>query len=86
MEIAAAPFPASFQKHSDSDQPWPAFSMKMGKHEEPKDKQISSHCISLTAIYMFMEMKTKKTAPEQLSAWTIGTNHVIIAERIFSHE
>ncbi len=28
-------------------------SMKMGKHEEPKDKQISSHCISFTAIYVF---------------------------------
>ncbi len=34
--------------------------MKMGNHEEPKDKQISSHCISFNAIYMFMEMKTKK--------------------------
>ncbi len=42
--------------------------MKTGKHEEPKDKyisshcildkQISSHCISFTDIYMFMEMKT----------------------------
>ncbi len=30
----------------------------MGKHEEPKDKQSSSHCISFTAIYMFTEMKT----------------------------
>ncbi len=36
------------------------FSMKMGKHEELKDKQISSHCISFTPIYIFMEMKTKK--------------------------
>ncbi len=26
----------------------------------------------------------KLAAPEQLSAWTIGTDHVIIAERIFS--
>ncbi len=25
-----------------------------------------------------------KTVPEQLSAWTIGTDHVIITERIFS--
>ncbi len=31
------------------------FSLKMGKHEEPKDKQISSHRISFTAIYIFME-------------------------------
>ncbi len=55
MEIAAAPFPASFQKRSDSEQvPWTAFSMKMGKHEEPKDKQISSHCISFTAIYIYV--------------------------------
>ncbi len=51
--------------------------MKMGKHEEPKDKPISSHCISFTAIYMFMEMKTG-----QLSAWTIGTDHIIVAEHI----
>ncbi len=34
--------------------------MKTGKHEEPKDKQISSHCISSTVLYMYMEMKTKK--------------------------
>ncbi len=37
----------------------------MGKHEEPKDKHISSHCIRSTAnLYMFMEMRTKKAAPE----------------------
>ncbi len=49
-----ASFPGSFQKHSHSEQvPWTAFSMKTGKHEEPKeDKQISSHCISFTAIYI----------------------------------
>ncbi len=28
--------------------------MKMGKHKEPKDKQISSHCISFTAIYIYV--------------------------------
>ncbi len=57
--------------------------MKMGKHEEPKDKQISSHCI--TAIYIYICLwRWKLAAPEQLSAWTIGTDHVIIAERIFS--
>ncbi len=49
----------SVQKRSDSEQvPWTAFFMKMGKHGELKDKQISSQCISFTAAYMFMEMKT----------------------------
>ncbi len=41
------------------------FSLKMGKHEELKDKQISSHCISFTPIYIFMEMKTK-TLPRNI--------------------
>ncbi len=27
--------------------------MKMGKHEEPNDKQISSHCISFIAKYVY---------------------------------
>ncbi len=71
------PFPGFVQKHSDSEQPWTAFSMKMGKHEEPKDKQISCPCISFTAIYMFMEMKT---------SWNIGTDHIIIAESISVHK
>ncbi len=50
----AAPFRASIQKRSDSEQPWTVFSKKMGKYEEPKDKQISSHCISFTAIYIYI--------------------------------
>ncbi len=53
----AVPFPHSFQKRSDSEQPWTTFSMKMGKHEEPKDKHISSHCISFTAIYVSWDEK-----------------------------
>ncbi len=57
------PISSFFPKRSE--QPWTMFSMKMVKHEEPKEKQISSHCISSTAIlYMFMEMRTKKIAPE----------------------
>ncbi len=55
--------------------------MKMGKHEEPKDKQISSHLALLLYICLW---RWKLAAPEQLSAWTIGTDHVIITERIFS--
>ncbi len=57
--------------------------MKMGKHEELKDKQISSQSISFTAIYT--RLWIWKLAPsEQLSAWTIGTDLVIIAEHMFS--
>ncbi len=37
-----------------------------GKHEEPKDKQISSHCISFTD-------ENYKNCPEQLSEWTMIT-------------
>ncbi len=58
------------------------FSMKMWKHEEPKDKQISSHCVSFTAIYMLMEMKT--SSPRTAISVDIGTDHVIIAACIFS--
>ncbi len=29
--------------------------MKMGKQEELKDKPISSHCISFTAIYIYVD-------------------------------
>ncbi len=32
--------------------------MEMGTHEEPKDEQISSNCIRITAIY---SSKTKAT-------------------------
>ncbi len=74
----AAPFTVSVQKCSDWA--WTAFSMKMGKHEEQKDKQISSHCISFTAIdlYMFLEMKTSflRTAISEDHMY----DHVIIAE------
>ncbi len=42
MEIAVALFLSKFHE------PRCAFSMKM-KHKEPKDKQISSHCISFNA-------------------------------------
>ncbi len=80
MQIAAAPFPASFQTLSDSEQSWTVFSMKIGKHKELKDKPISSHCISFTAICLW---RWKLAAPEKLSAWTIGTDHVI-AVLIFS--
>ncbi len=45
-------------KSALTEQTWTAFSMKMGNYEETKDKKIFSHCISFTAIYMFMEMKT----------------------------
>ncbi len=54
MEIVAAPFPVSIQKRSDSEQPWTVFSKKMGKYEESNDKQISSHCISFTAIFIYV--------------------------------
>ncbi len=51
------PFPASFQKRSDSEQvPCTAFSMKMENLEEPKDKQTSSHCISFTAINIYVNV------------------------------
>ncbi len=77
----AAPFPASLQKCSDSEQPWTVFSMKMGKQEEPKDKQISSHCINFTAIYRFMEMKT---SPRTAISVDHRHGHVVInAERIY---
>ncbi len=66
-------FPA-FQKQV----PWTTFSMKMGKHEELKDKQISSQCISFTAIYTRLWIWTL-APPEQLSVWII-----VIAEHIFS--
>ncbi len=70
---------SSFPKASS----WTTFSMKMGKHEELKDKQISSQSISFTAIYTHLWIWTL-APPEQLSVWIIGTDLVIIAEHIFS--
>ncbi len=73
--------------------------MKMENLEEPKDKQTSSHCISFSAIYTYTYIhiyiytyiyiyiclwRWKPAATGQLSAWTIGSDHIIIAERIFS--
>ncbi len=82
MGIVAAPFPPSFQKRSD----WATmnrFLYEDGKHEEPKDKQIYSHCINFTAMYMFMEMKT--SLRQILWCIIIGffRNILIIAESLY---
>ncbi len=76
-------FPASVQKRSNSEQvPLTAFSMKMGKHKKPKDKQIYSLCISFMYVYMFMEMKT--SCHRTAISVDPRHDHVIIAEHIFS--
>ncbi len=85
MEIAAVPFPASFQKRSDSEQvPWTVFS-SLWRCGSTRNQRINRFPATVLALLLYICLwRWKLAAPEQLSAWTIGTDHVIIAACIFS--